>query len=131
MRPTIHLRMLQPNSLRCLHILLRTNGTQYQQHHSIFQPTRSFSSNIKTREEEIVVNKAKGVNQEELNKHENKFHQQTEKAIREAKELQARAPWHREGSDKPPVQRNRKTSVMTKGPLLASYFSKHQLILGQ
>jgi hypothetical protein len=29
--------------------------------------------------------------------------------------LQARTPWHREGSDKPPVKRMRSAGAMTKG----------------
>jgi hypothetical protein len=41
-----------------------------------------------------------------------------EEAIGDSKELQARTPWHREGSDVPPVQRNRSASAMTKGMLL-------------
>jgi calcium uniporter protein, mitochondrial len=31
------------------------------------------------------------------------------------KEQQIRTPWHREGSDEPPVARNRSASAMTKG----------------
>jgi len=36
-------------------------------------------------------------------------------AVDEAKELQARTPWHREGSDKPPVKQLRSAGAMTKG----------------
>lgn len=38
-----------------------------------------------------------------------------DEAIGEAKEKQARTPWHREGSDQPPVKRDRRASAMTKG----------------
>jgi len=38
-----------------------------------------------------------------------------EEAIGEAKELQARTPWHREGTDEPPVRRDRSAGAMTKG----------------
>ena len=38
-------------------------------------------------------------------------------AVDEAKELQARTPWHRDGSDKPPVKRPRSAGAMTKGLL--------------
>ena len=38
-----------------------------------------------------------------------------DKAINDSKELQARTPWHREGSDQPPVKRNRSAGAMTKG----------------
>jgi hypothetical protein len=40
---------------------------------------------------------------------------QPDDKIGEIKELQARTPWHREGSDKPPVGRMRSNGVMTKG----------------
>ena len=38
-----------------------------------------------------------------------------EDAIGQEKEKQTRAPWHREGSNVPPVQRARSASAMTKG----------------
>lgn len=38
-----------------------------------------------------------------------------DEAIGKAKEKQARTPWHREGSDQPPVKRDRQASAMTKG----------------
>ena len=38
-------------------------------------------------------------------------------ALDEAKELQARTPWHRDGSDKPPVKQLRSAGAMTKGLL--------------
>ena len=40
---------------------------------------------------------------------------QLDYAIGEAKELQARTPWHREGTDRPPVKRPRSAGAMTKG----------------
>lgn len=40
--------------------------------------------------------------------------------IKQAQELQGRTPWHREGSDTPPVKRMRKSSIMTKGLSIAS-----------
>ena len=36
-------------------------------------------------------------------------------AIAQEKEKQTRAPWHREGSNKPPVARQRSAGAMTKG----------------
>lgn len=42
-----------------------------------------------------------------------------EEAIGEAKELQARTPWHREGTDEPPVRRNRSAGAMVKGMVVA------------
>lgn len=35
--------------------------------------------------------------------------------LEQEKEKQARAPWHREGADKPPVARQRSAGAMTKG----------------
>jgi hypothetical protein len=43
-----------------------------------------------------------------------------------AKELQTRTPWHREGSDKPPVKRMRSAGAMTKGPSTSSPFPSPQ-----
>lgn len=43
---------------------------------------------------------------------------QLDEKIGEAKELQARTPWHREGSDTPPVKRLRSAGAMTKGSIL-------------
>ena len=36
-------------------------------------------------------------------------------AIEEEREKQVRAPWHREGTDQPPVKRQRSAGAMTKG----------------
>lgn len=38
-----------------------------------------------------------------------------DKAVAEDKGKQIRTPWHREGSDKPPVSRPRSAGAMTKG----------------
>lgn len=38
-------------------------------------------------------------------------------AIAQEQGKQARAPWHREGSEQPPVKRQRSASAMTKGML--------------
>jgi hypothetical protein len=38
-----------------------------------------------------------------------------DKKIGDAKELQTRTPWHREGADQPPVKRLRSAGAMTKG----------------
>jgi len=38
-----------------------------------------------------------------------------DKEIGEAKELQTRTPWHREGADQPPVKRLRSAGAMKKG----------------
>ena len=38
-----------------------------------------------------------------------------EDQLEQEKEKQARAPWHREGADTPPVARQRSAGAMTKG----------------
>ena len=38
-----------------------------------------------------------------------------DRKIGEAKELQKRTPWHRDGADQPPVKRLRSAGAMTKG----------------
>ncbi|OCK74933.1 hypothetical protein K432DRAFT_437769 [Lepidopterella palustris CBS 459.81] len=45
------------------------------------------------------------------------------------KEKQIRTPWHREGSDKPPVARQRSAGAMTKGKLLTTPSRMLKLIL--
>ncbi|KAF2400699.1 hypothetical protein EJ06DRAFT_581781 [Trichodelitschia bisporula] len=52
-----------------------------------------------------------------------------EKAVAEDKEKQIRTPWHREGSDKPPVARQRSAGAMTKGKLLTTPSRMLKLIL--
>ncbi|KAK3684693.1 hypothetical protein LTR37_020023 [Vermiconidia calcicola] len=47
----------------------------------------------------------------------------------ESKEKQARSPWMREGSEKPPVARNRSAGAMTKGKLLTTPSRMLKLIL--
>jgi hypothetical protein len=60
--------------------------------------------------------KTKSPNQKEQEKEEDfEFNNQIDNAIGQAKELQARTPWHREGSEKPPVRRRRSAGAMTKG----------------
>lgn len=59
------------------------------------------------------VSQDKKLNQERLGEQEQEFN--LDEQIGQAKELQARTPWHREGSDKPPVKRLRRAGAMTKG----------------
>ena len=79
---------------------------------------RVFSITTKWRKEDYAA-KAKELNQKGLDEHEKGFNTQIDDASGEAKELQARTPWHREGSDQPPVKRMRSAGAMTKG----AYFS--------
>ena len=46
-----------------------------------------------------------------------------ESAIGQEREKQTRAPWHREGSDIPPVARQRSAGAMTKGSRIVAYTS--------
>ncbi|KXT17613.1 hypothetical protein AC579_10143 [Pseudocercospora musae] len=51
------------------------------------------------------------------------------KVERESKAMQSRSPWMRDGSDVPPVQRNRSAGAMTKGKLLTTPSRMLKLIL--
>jgi hypothetical protein len=81
---------------------------------SIFYTSRHFSAGLRAWKEDYA-DKAKKLNQKGLDKQEDGFHSQIDNAIGEAKELQARTPWHREGADQPPVKRARSAGAMTKG----------------
>lgn len=76
---------------------------------------RTFTSTNVWRKEKSHTDKAKELNQKALDKEEDWFNSQLDNAIGEQKEIQARTPWHREGSDEPPVKRNRSAGAMTKG----------------
>lgn len=70
------------------------------------------------RQKEDYGAKAKELNQKGQEEQEKGFDNQLDDAIGEQRELQARTPWHREGSDRPPVKRNRSAGAMTKGLFL-------------
>lgn len=82
---------------------------------------RQFSSGLSLRKQDYA-NQAKELNQKGLDRQEDGFSTQIDNAIGEAKELQARTPWHREGADQPPVKRNRRAGAMTKGTVLFQPF---------
>ncbi|KAL1591746.1 hypothetical protein SLS60_011745 [Paraconiothyrium brasiliense] len=67
----------------------------------------------------------------ELDHHVTKEEQEDydEKIAREVKERQIRSPWNREGSDVPPVARQRSAGAMTKGKLLTTPSRMLKLIL--
>ncbi|PVH79708.1 hypothetical protein DL98DRAFT_515967 [Cadophora sp. DSE1049] len=90
---------------------------------------RTFSTTTSLLSEEDATSRAKALNQKGLDEQEDGFHRQIDDAIGEAKELQARTPWHREGSDTPPVKRNRSAGAMTKGKLLTTPSRLLKLIL--
>ena len=80
---------------------------------------RAFCSTRLLRQEDATA-RAKALHQKSADEHEDAFNSQIDNAIGQAKELQARTPWHREGSDKPPVKRMRSAGAMTKGSSLSS-----------
>ena len=93
---------------------------------------RAFSTTRSLFSEEDATSKAKALNQKGLDEQVDGFHRQIDDAIGEAKELQARTPWHREGSDQPPVKRNRSAGAMTKGmslPIFLCTSSEPECIL--
>ncbi|QSZ37511.1 hypothetical protein DSL72_008609 [Monilinia vaccinii-corymbosi] len=79
--------------------------------------------------EKSYADKAKELTQKGVEKEEGWFHQQLDNAIGEQRGIQARTPWHREGSDRPPVKRNRSAGAMTKGKLLTTPSRLLKLIL--
>ncbi|KAL2070017.1 hypothetical protein VTL71DRAFT_14697 [Oculimacula yallundae] len=89
---------------------------------------RAFATSV-PRYADDATSKAKALNQKGLDEEIDGFHNQIDNAIGQAKELQARTPWHREGSDQPPVRRNRSAGAMTKGKLLTTPSRLLKLIL--
>ena len=82
-------------------------------------PCRDFFSGtriLRQKDKEDSGAKAKELGQDEQ---ENGFDNQIDNAIGEQRELQARTPWHREGSDRPPFKRDRSAGAMTKGLLVS------------
>jgi calcium uniporter protein, mitochondrial len=77
-------------------------------------PIRGISSTSVLGKEDYAA-RARELHQKSADEHEDEFNSQIDNAIGQAKELQARTPWHREGSDKPPVKRMRSARAMTKG----------------
>lgn len=106
--------------------------TQATQRPSLnYSPTcliRGLSCTRIVREKKDYATRAKELNQKGLDDQEKGFNNQLDNAIGEAKELQARTPWHREGSDKPPVKRARSAGAMTKGLSLLSCQYQNQVL---
>ncbi|KAA8574855.1 hypothetical protein EYC84_004099 [Monilinia fructicola] len=90
---------------------------------------RTFSSANIWRKEKTYTDKAKELTRKGIDKEEDWFNNQLDDAIGDHKEIQARTPWHRGGSDKPPVKRNRSAGAMTKGKLLTTPSRLLKLIL--
>jgi hypothetical protein len=87
---------------------------------------RPFSSSRAWSNENSTA-KAKAPNGRDQETHEQQaFNTQIDNAVGEAKELQTRTPWHREGTDKPPVKRQRSAGAMTKGLSLPYYSTSRE-----
>lgn len=100
------------------------NGPAVQNLRPWLSSTRSFSTTAHLQREDSAAEKAKKLNQKGLDEQEKElkqddgFDSQIDNAIGEQRELQRRTPWHREGSDKPPVRRRRSAGAMTKGVII-------------
>lgn len=68
-------------------------------------------SHIRSYADVSYAQAAKDLNQKGLDHQESQFND----AIAQEKEKQTRTPWHREGSQVPPVKRQRSAGAMTKG----------------
>jgi hypothetical protein len=89
-------------------------GSQFSRPPCILRPFSSFKA---CRKEDSSAN-VKALNQNGLDQHEESLKSQVDSKLGQAEERQLRTPWHREGSDKPPVRRLRSASAMTKGSSL-------------
>ncbi|KAL8921535.1 MAG: hypothetical protein Q9208_005689 [Pyrenodesmia sp. 3 TL-2023] len=76
----------------------------------------SFSHSARLNVEGRVTGEAKDPHQESNDAQQSDH----DEAIAQEKEKQARTPWHREGSNTPPVARQRSAGAMTKGKLLTT-----------
>ncbi|RDL41135.1 Uncharacterized protein BP5553_01114 [Venustampulla echinocandica] len=81
--------------------------------------SREFSSR-RCSEKEGYTEKGKAPHHRGRNEQEQQPNSQLDDVIGEQTELQAKTPWHREGSDMPPVKRMRSASAMTMGKLLTT-----------
>lgn len=72
---------------------------------------RWFATSTQQFAESGYVQAAKDLNQKGLDEQESQLND----AISQDKEKQMRTPWHREGSNIPPVERQRSAGAMTKG----------------
>lgn len=109
-RLTLPTLLLQPSLL--------SNITSRQVHEIVdctyYKYRRPFSTTTGHDSNEDYAQAAKELNQKDLDEQESQVgdaisHEKQEKG------KQARTPWHRQGSDVPPVARPRSASAMTKG----------------
>ncbi|KAK5682724.1 hypothetical protein LTS10_005854 [Elasticomyces elasticus] len=110
-------RVLQPNA----HASRRTFATSIQRRVQIKEDPGKTSNIEDNYYNQSAANLSQDVGQAE------KDHFQRVEA--ESKDKQIRSPWMREGSDVPPVSRNRSAGAMTKGKLLTTPSRMLKLIL--
>lgn len=106
------------------HLPISSASAQIVQSHIFVHETQRGFSISKSSAKDDYADQAKELNQRGLDKQEEglglSHDGQVDDAIGEAKELQARTPWHREGADSPPVKRMRSAGAMTKGSFCIS-----------
>lgn len=101
---------------------------QHQRYQSIPTPARTqcrhFSISTLLATDGSRTNAVKDVQQQNADPEESDL----DRAISQEKEKQTRAPWHREGSNVPPVARQRSAGAMTKGMVSQKELFDHVLI---
>ncbi|MCJ1313371.1 hypothetical protein MMC25_007049 [Agyrium rufum] len=131
-------RYPQQCSLSCLRLptlnsaisLRRQQQQQWSSSRQAEHRRRRFFSSTRQRwkdGEGSATEKAKALNQKGLDDQEQEL--DYDKAIANDREKQIRTPWHREGSDKPPVRRQFSAGAMTRGKLLTTPSRLLKLIL--
>jgi hypothetical protein len=114
-RPLIMQRVILLASRR----VLNTPFTRSQRQVWVFQPLvplRDFSSPTFLWKE-TPSSRARALNKESAEEHEDQVKSQIDIKVGHAEERQLRAPWHREESDAPPVRHLRSAGTRTKGYL--------------
>ncbi|OCL13896.1 hypothetical protein AOQ84DRAFT_411300 [Glonium stellatum] len=116
----------------CVHSLCRNNIPDTHSYISRAVNARGFSSTSATLIQGRSLNSDNSYSQpaERLNHNVTEEEQADyDRRIAEDKGKQIRTPWHREGSDKPPVARQRSAGAMTKGKLLTTPSRMLKLVL--
>ncbi len=116
MRAVVKFRLLQPSGPHVPRFQIDTLSTFRSRPQSLAAPSslfwpkshaqRVFSSSVRgSKEVASGTDRAKRLKQDEQEEQEDQFDKQIDDSVGEARELQARRPWHREGSDEKPVKR--------------------------
>lgn len=95
----------------------------YLQPYSVPLPIRAFSHTHRILQDTSAEKRARELNEKSLAEHEDGYKGNLDNVIGKERELQVRTPWHREGSDRPPVKRMRSASAMTKGTYIPLKFT--------